>query len=265
MTIASLSNSSWLQQLQQRMFTQADTNGDGQLSVAEFESIGQNLQGGGNSSASAGSSPETDPSGGMAMAALSLAQGFASDTLSALLSLQDQSQGGAQTGGVQSGGTPAHGSRLAQMFQSADTDGDGKLTADELTAAIEKNSPQGSPTADPTKAAAVANTMLAAADKNGDGSLSLDEFKSAMRSAHGHHHHHHHGGSGGAGQASASDPADLNGDGKVSADERATVLQSAQQNAGTGLTDPTTSDLMTKLLTQLQGAAATGVAVNQAA
>jgi hypothetical protein len=95
---------------------------------------------------------------------------FASDTLSGLLSVQQQE--------------PPSAADLAQQLMSqVDTNGDGELSADEIQQAL-----GGDTSSDLTSA-------IAKLDTNGDGQISTDELTSALQSARtsSHHHHHHHG------------------------------------------------------------------------
>jgi Ca2+-binding EF-hand superfamily protein len=127
---------------------------------------------------------------------------LATDTLSGLLAAQ-QSQ-------------PPSASDLAQQMISAlDTDGDGSLSADEITKALGSDS---------GLSADQVTQAVNQLDTNGDGKLSADELASGIQTAKAHgggHHHHHH-----AEAASSSDlasqliaGADTSGDGALSADE----------------------------------------------
>ena len=245
MNVGSTSTTTLLQQLQQSLFSNADANGDGNLSLSEFDSIGQNVQGTGNST----------PSGTTDASSL-----LTASALTALLALQQQSQSNGQSSGVgQTSGassTPPTGGppSLDQRFANADTNGDGEISADELTADMAKHAPPGASTTSSDAADASAK-VLAKLDTNGDGQISKSEF--AAMKPHGGHHHH------GAPQASDTttasssdsssqtfDPADTNKDGTVSAAELAASLTSSLANAGKDITTDALASL-SKLLDQL--------------
>jgi Ca2+-binding EF-hand superfamily protein len=133
---------------------------------------------------------------------------LATDTLSGLLAAQQS--------------PPAAASDLAQqMIAALDADGDGSLSAEEITKAL------GSDSSLSTDQVTQAVNQL---DTNGDGKLSADELTSGIQTAraHGGHRHHH----GHAGAASSSDlasqlisGADADGDGALSASELATAIE----------------------------------------
>lgn len=230
MSLSSVGGSAILQQLQAAMFKSADVNNDGELSSDEFSSLGQNLQAGGNN--------------GQVSITLSFslpAQNFSGDTLSSLLDAQHQSH-------------------AEKMFASADADGDGKVTAKELTADLEAHAPKDASGA--PAAADMAAAMMKEGDTDGDGALSLDEMKALKPRGGGHH-----GGHGGpppagvaegasASSTSASptnatyDPADANKDGRVSAAELIASLQSASAN-GADVSASSSFGLLAKLLSKL--------------
>jgi Ca2+-binding EF-hand superfamily protein len=223
-----------LQQLQQMLFNKADANGDGQIDPTEFASVGQNL-----------------PSGKNATGGTSAASLLSSQSLDSLLSVQMQPP------------SPQ------DIFVSADADGDGKVTADELKADMAKHAPPGADVSDH------ADKLLAKLDTDGDGSISQGEF-AAMKSPHGGGHGGPHGaggpkGAGGAsgpGQASNDssdqdqtyDPLDTNKDGTVSAKELAAGLSSVLTQLGNDLdAGPLSSlkSLLDKLSSNSDGGAAT--------
>jgi hypothetical protein len=93
--------------------------------------------------------------------------GFSPDTMSAMLSTQEQ---GSAT-------------RAQQLFAKMDADGDGKVSQTEFENVFGSG-------ADKTKVDGLFNAL----DSNSDGNVSSDEFKSAVQSAQaqrGHHHRHH--------------------------------------------------------------------------
>lgn len=218
MTITSAGSSTslaQLRQLQQAAFKTADADGDGQLSLSEFQSIGQNVQGSGEQKGPPPMRGGGGPGGH-----------FSGDTLSSLLSTQSVDD-------------------LTKSVMSAgDTDGDGKMSASELSSALAANAPEGAPADASSK---MASDIMSALDTDGDGSLSSSEISSAistaaadessaqaMRGPRGHH-----GGpppAGGAGGASGSsgvfESLDTNKDGTVSAEELA-AAGSSDSTSGT--------------------------------
>jgi Ca2+-binding EF-hand superfamily protein len=153
---------------------------------------------------SATTSPPTQPAGG------SSAAQFTSDTLSSLLSAQEA--------------PPSSADIAAKVISTADTNGDGSLSLDEVEKALGQ---------DTTSGADALSQAFSKLDANGDGQIGADELTSALDAKkaaggahHGHHAHH-------AGQASSTDlasqvigEADTNGDGELSADEIQTALGS---------------------------------------
>lgn len=205
--------SSQLQQMQQAMFARADLDADGQLSLDEFQTIGQNLPEPGSSGAA-----RTLRGGGCGC------ENFTAATMGSLLSLQED--------------------RAAGIFSGADADGDGTLTADELAADMAAHAPPG--LSGETDASAMAADLVARADADGDGLLSLEEFSAAAPpppppGARG---------GGPVGDETAStDPLDTNGDGQVSMSELLASLQ-ASSEATSGFTADA-SDLLARLIEQL--------------
>lgn len=244
MSISSIGASSLLQQMQQALFAKADANGDGQLSSDEFASIGQNLPQPGN-----GGPPRPMRGGDL------FGGNFSPETMGSLLSAQrDRTD------------------KLTNLFNAADTDGDGQVTADELAANLATTAGSSASSSD---LAAKAASLIKAGDTNGDGNMSLAEFKAMSPQPH-----HRRGGNDGDaddGAASAStsttatasasasssttyDPADTNKDGQVSMSELLASLQ-ASQGSFSGFSSEA-SDLLAKLLTSLSagagGSTATG-------
>ncbi len=142
-----------LRQLQQAAtFKTADADGDGQLSQAEFQSIGQKMQG-----SEGGKGPPPMRGGG------GPSESFSGDMLSALLSTQSVDD-------------------LASSVVSAgDADGDGLLSASEISSALSANAP------DDAKGLGIedkmASDIISALDTDGDGGLSTTEIASAISSA----------------------------------------------------------------------------------
>jgi Ca2+-binding EF-hand superfamily protein len=192
---------------------------------------------------------------------LSSAQ-FASDTLSSLLSAQENPPSAADT--------------AAKIIGVADTNGDGSLSLSEIENAIGADTASGTGAASETDPLSQAFSAL---DTNGDGDISDSELTNALSAqsaaqngAQGpqgaHHHHHGHGMSGASGSdtASGADPsstdlasqllgsADANGDGELSVSEFESALgvSSTSSTASTAATDLLTS-AMSKLDTNGDG------------
>lgn len=141
-----------LRQLQQAsVFKTADADGDGQLSQTEFQSIGQNVQGSGQPKGPPPMRGGGGPGGN-----------FSGDTLSALLSTQSVDD-------------------VASAVMSAgDTDGDGLLSASEISTALSANAPSDAPADASGK---MASDIVSALDSDGDGSLSTSEISTAISNA----------------------------------------------------------------------------------
>jgi len=155
MTVSSVGSSTLtqqLRQLQQSLFTSADADADGSLSLSEFQAIGQNVQGGqqrpGPPPMSGGNGPGS---------------GFSGDTLRSLMSVQ------------------MLGSDSGSILSRGDTDSDGLLSADEIASALSANAP------DEAKGlgleSKMASDMITALDSDSDGSLSSDEIAAGLSSA----------------------------------------------------------------------------------
>lgn len=155
MSVTSLTSSTNLTQLRQLQqaaaFKTADADGDGQLSQSEFSSIGQNVQGAGGRKG-----PPPMHGGGGPVG------NFAGDTLSALLSTQSVDD---VAGSVMSAG---------------DSDGDGLMSASELSSALSANGPSDAPADASDK---MASDIMSALDSDGDGGLSTDEISTAISNA----------------------------------------------------------------------------------
>jgi Ca2+-binding EF-hand superfamily protein len=133
-------------------------------------------------------------------------QQFASATLASLLGVQQQAQ------------TPTAADIANQVIGKVDTDGDGQLSASEITTALNAGGDN--------RASDAVTAAISKLDSNGDGQLSADELTAAiqqrMTQVQGHHHHHHggHGGPSGADLASKIIGAgDTDGDGSLSQNE----------------------------------------------
>ncbi len=148
MTVSSVGSSSLTQQmlqLQKSMFATADADSDGSLSLSEFESIGQNVQGGGQR-------PSPPPMGGSG----GPGGNFSGDTLRSLMSVQ------------------MLGSDSGSILSSSDANSDGLLSADEISSALSANAPEDAKGLGLEEK--MASDMISAFDSDDDGSLSSDEI-----------------------------------------------------------------------------------------
>lgn len=155
MTVSSVGSSSLtqqLRQLQQSMFTTADADSDGSLSLSEFQSIGQNVQGGGDR-------PTAPPMGGQG----GPGGNFSGDTLRSLMSVQ------------------MLGSDAGSILSSGDTDADGLMSADEIASALAANAPEQAKGLGLERK--MAEDMISALDSDADGALSSDEIATGLSSA----------------------------------------------------------------------------------
>lgn len=204
MSVTSATSSTSLAQLRQlqqaAMFKTADADGDGQLSQTEFQSIGQDLQGSGQAKGPPPMRGAGGPSGS-----------FAGDTLSALLSTQSVDD------------------VASSVMSAGDTDGDGLLSASEISTALASKAPSDAPADASDK---MASDIVSALDSDGDGALSTTEIASAISSASSASSTQAMRGpppgpppsdsaSGSAGSSGVFESLDVNQDGVVSADELA--------------------------------------------
>ena len=218
MTISSAGSSSTLaslRQLQQTTFKAADADGDGQLSLSEFQSIGQNVQG-----ASEHRGPPPMRGGG------GPGGHFSGDTLSALLSTQSVDD------------------VAKSVMQAGDADGDGKLTTSEISTALSAKASDKTDGQDD-----MASKIMAALDTDGDGNLSTSEISTAISTAASHmsearaaHGRHHHGAppadaQTASGSSGVFESLDKNQDGVVSAEELAAANSSDSTDGATAASD----------------------------
>jgi Ca2+-binding EF-hand superfamily protein len=212
MTITSAGSSTslaQLRQLQQSAFKTADADGDGQLSLTEFQSIGQNVQG-----AEGQQGPPPMRGGG------GPGEHFKGDTLSSLLSTQSVDD------------------LTSSLRKAGDADGDGKMSASELSSALAANAPEGA------KGQGIedrmASDIMSALDTDGDGSLSSSEISSAITTAAANESSAQAtrgpppsgGASGASGSSGVFESLDTNQDGTVSAEELA-AANSSDGTSGT--------------------------------
>jgi Ca2+-binding EF-hand superfamily protein len=177
---------------------------------------GQDLPGA--DQASAASTPSAQPTSNASAAQ------FTADTLSSLLSAQEA--------------PPSSSDVAAKLIGTADTNGDGALSLDEVGTALGQ---------DTTSGADALSQAFAKVDTNGDGQLSASELSTALdaqnsasvgqnapsEKAHrAHAHHAHHAASSSTDVASQMLGAvDANGDGQLSASEIQTALGSSSSDS----------------------------------
>jgi Ca2+-binding EF-hand superfamily protein len=174
MNVGSTSTATLLQQLQQSLFSNADANGDGNLSLSEFDSIGQNVQGTGNST----------PSGTTDASSL-----LTASALTALLALQQQSQssGVSQTGAAASSTDATDAS--AKVLAKLDTDGDGQISKSEFAAMNphgghhHHGAPPASDTTTMAPSSDSGSKTYDPADTNKDGTVSAAELAASLTSS----------------------------------------------------------------------------------
>src|SRR5262245_16855792 len=117
------------------------------------------------------SDPATDSAGGTSSSAGAATPLFSPDTMTSLMSVQEQP----------SGVNPFVAAHAQALFSQLDANGDGQVSKSEFEDIFGSN-------ADMSKVDGLFNAL----DGNGDGSVSQDELTSAMQASHAHHHHHHH-------------------------------------------------------------------------
>jgi hypothetical protein len=113
----------------------------------------------------------TQSTTGATTAAPATAPPFSPDTMSTLMSAQEQ----------QPGANGYVAARAANVFGEFDTDGNGQISKTEFEDVFGAN-------ADGSKVDGLFNAL----DANADGSISQDELTSAAQASHAQHHHHHH-------------------------------------------------------------------------
>ena len=190
---------------------------------------GQDLPAAGQASTAA-STPSAQPA-----SSTSAAQ-FTADTLSSLLSAQEA--------------PPSSSDVAAKLIGTADTNGDGALSLDEVESALGQ---------DTTSGADALSQAFAKVDANGDGQLSAGELSSALDAqnsasvaqnapsenahrAHAHHHAHQAVSSSADMASQMLGAVDSNGDGQLSASELSTAIDAFRTaNQRGGWTTPTTA------------------------
>ena len=122
-------------------------------------------------SAQAGASATSDTAGtGTTPGSAIAGPPFSPDTMSALMSVQEQHPG-----------NPFVAARAQNLFAQFDADGDGGVSKSEFETVFGSN-------ADMSKVDGLFNAL----DTNADGAMSLDELTSAAQASHARHHGHHH-------------------------------------------------------------------------
>ncbi|HVY90426.1 MAG TPA: EF-hand domain-containing protein [Hyphomonadaceae bacterium] len=136
------------------------SSGDDTSTSAASGAERQNLPGANGQTCNAGGSGSAQMSGG---------------TMTVMISMQMQAP-------------PSASDIASNLVSGLDTDGDGKVSAEEINAAFQQAGLSTDKVDDAVKAL----------DTDGDGKLSSDELSKAvesdMKAHHGHHHHHAHGG-----------------------------------------------------------------------
>ncbi len=123
-----------MQQQVQQNFTTADADGDGALTASEFANFDTAMrtgtpsggQGSGPTAQEMFAKMDADGNGSVTLAEMQSAMPMANDTLAALLQDAEQTQGVAHKGGMMQ--------HLQDAFTSADADGDGALSEAEFSA-----------------------------------------------------------------------------------------------------------------------------------
>jgi hypothetical protein len=176
-----------------------------------------------NSATQSGSSADSTnaTSGGSGTAAPCPA--FSTDTMSSLMSLQEQP----------SGVNPFVAARSQALFSQLDANGDGQVSKSEFENVFGSG-------ADQSKVDGLFNAL----DANGDGSVSQDELTSAVQASHALHHHHHADSGQGAGdilQALTSGTQGATANTTTNADGSSTTTISYADGSSVSLTTPQAS------------------------
>jgi Ca2+-binding EF-hand superfamily protein len=168
-----------LQQLQQRLFSKIDANGDGTVSQSELETAV--TKAGGTTKGADALYAALDPNNSGSVSKQQFAQNLPLPSFSPAMGAQliaDQ----AQMCAASAGATPASFSKQT-LFTQLDANGDGSLTKSELEQAVTKAG----------GTVASADALYAKLDPSNTGSVSAQQF---VQNLPGAHHHHHHGGGG---------------------------------------------------------------------
>lgn len=184
-----------LQQYQQNLFNQIDTNGDGSISKTELEQAV--TADGGTTQAADALYAQLDPNNTGSVSEQQFAQAFPGPSFSG----QTQAQLiGYQAQGWPGSATAGPGGGLAQsLFSQIDTNGTGSITQTELEQAV-------TAAGGTTQAA---DALYAQLDPNNTGSVSEQQFAQGLSQILPHHHGHHH--EGGAEAADSTNSNSANG------------------------------------------------------
>jgi Ca2+-binding EF-hand superfamily protein len=179
-----------------------------QLSKSAQQDSPSGQTGSANGAAQAGGPPAGPPAGPPPAQG---ARAFASDTLSSLLSVQEQSAS----------------DPISALMQLADSDGDGALSLDEIKATL------GDQASDKLSEA------MAKLDTDQDGKLSTDELTAAFQAKHAGHAHGHRGARPSTDELASRllGDVDTDGDGALSLDEAKSVLGVSDDAASAKLAD----------------------------
>lgn len=186
-----------------------------------------------------------------------------SDQIMALL-VQMQQQPGSDAAQAGAPPPPPGNDSIQQLFSAMDTDGDGKVSQQEMETYITGKGG----TQDQADALFSSLTQGASGPDTSGGILEqqLASDVSQAQQAMPHHHHHHHGGPPpGADTNSGSDIAsqifsalDTNQDGKVSSDELAAAFNTSNTSDGTGTSSADTSKLFSQIDSNGDGSLSSG-------
>jgi Ca2+-binding EF-hand superfamily protein len=222
-----------LQQLQQRLFSKIDANGDGTVSQSELETAV--TKAGGTTKSADALYAALDPNNTGGVSEPQFAQNLPLPAFSPAMGAQliaDQ----AQMCGTSASTDPASFSKQ-NLFTQLDANGDGSLTKTELEQAVTKAG----------GTVASADALYAKLDPTNTGSVSAQQFVQNLPTPH---HHHHHGGGAPASDALSSDASTGSDTDNSAQDALAELLQSVA-NATPG-TDGTATATATDPSTPLQ-------------
>jgi Ca2+-binding EF-hand superfamily protein len=135
-----------------------------------------------------------------------------------------------------------------KFFSRIDRDGDGKISADEFSTAMQKRYGRDTST-DAASDATAFSSIFQKIDADGDGQISLDEFKAGLTQvrdtlrANGRGHHHHRG----PDLQKIFSEADTDGSGTVTADELKTHFEANFGAQHPGTPEPDFAKLVSRL------------------
>jgi Ca2+-binding EF-hand superfamily protein len=227
MMVSSVSNSNVFDQIaraemRQRMFNNADANGDGKISKDEMAKVVANKPQGGPSVDDIMSKLDTDGDG-----SISQSEFAAGDKA------KGQMQGGPPP--MMAGmGNMSSADFVKQLLSDADTNSDGTISKDELTQVM-ANAPQGGASVD---------GIMSALDTNGDGVISESELLAASQADQ-----QTQGLQGGSSVDDLFSTLDTNGDGSISKNE---FEASMANGSGSVQTSDTGDKLLETLLQALE-------------